>query len=467
MNNVIKIWVITIITVVTALLLPSIITYAEETRYNRDAYVVHIDDEGVEHQVINDMVLNEYNYNIGIRTFTILVYLNDVYSSDYWCAYEVMYNASNSTQNVHYIDDIYRDYEAKAIIKRNLFNFDYQQMPCIEMDCDYYYEFNKETGYDSNMLNDLFQSIINGDEVEGLKTMKGGYVWDEVIGDWVSDDVKYDLEVPQNVKVIIPDDYKYGNYKITWSQTSDFMKQDFYSQVDTEIYIKYYGNALVTYEKVNINDYESPFIYCDKVQNKKNGTVISFDNDTVNKAFYNRNKYLCDLAYDMNYFSDLHKLMYENEIEKLINSISGGIIIDEPDSSDFLIRNVYCDNGVTHYSNYVNIKCHNDGTYQLVELDADVIDDIKDEDHNIEIDNDTDDDFIVEDSPYDEDITNITDYDNIDTDMWQGVKGLLNNLKQFPTYFSKIFSFMPDYVISIFSFSVGAIIVIGLIKAIL
>lgn len=440
MNNIIKIWVITIITVVTALLLPSIITYAEETQYNRDAYVVHIDDEGVEHQAINDMVLNEYNYNIGIRTYTILVYLNDIYSSDYWCAYEVMYNASNSTQNVHYIDDIYRDYEAKAIIKHNLFNADYQQMPCIETDCDYYYEFNKDTGYTYAMLTSLFESIINGDDVPGLKPFKDGYVWDEVIGDWVKDGVKYDLEIVKGIEVTIPDtkivnDMLLEDYVIKWKPSDEFRKEDYFREVETEIYqiqcgrVKEYPWSDWKEFRFEPQLISYPFAYKEYWKGGgNNGEWQAFKD-----AYYN-------------------------------GFLSIGILASSYDTwdidlytSDFLIRYRYLDNNdVMHYSsNFAFVQCKSDGTYTISIPDTDNIDDVEPDSPTIEVPDYTDEIIISKDD--DIEVTNI----------FSTIKALFNTLKDFPTYFGKIFNMFPSWLITLMSFGIGALIIIGILKAVL
>ena len=158
-----------------------------------------------------------------------------------------------------------------------------------------------------------------------------------------------------------------------------------------------------------------------------------------------------------------------NDKEGFYVDISGGSPIREYYTPDFMIRNKYVDSkGQTHYSPFAYVKCKKDGTYQVFEVDGDKIKDyigIDDNDDviidiptdNIEIDTDSD--------IYDGEVI-ITNDDDTKVDLWSRLNSLFTLVSEFPTFFAKVFSFYPNWIVDAIGFGIVSLVLIATLKAI-
>lgn len=444
MNNIIKIWVITIITVVTALLLPSIITYAEETeRQPLDRfYYWHVTNK--------DLGTGELDIHKGwhgydgtdseLKSFSVIMHTN-VYGSGKVPAtvhYCVVYNNTNKDL-VHAFN---KNKYSTQVIKSGKYIIDlvgevmFEPIRIYQSNATYYIDYEDEP----IDIDGFIKSIMGGTIPADTTTLNPDFVWDEELQDYVNPNVKYDLEIVKGIEVTIPDtkivnDMLLEDYVIKWKPSDEFRKEDYFREVETEIYqiqcgrIKEYPWSDWKEFRFEPQLISYPFAYKEYWKGGGNNGEWQAFKDAYYNGFLNIG--ILASSYDT-WDIDLY-------------------------TSDFLIRYRYLDdNNVMHYSsNFAFVQCKSDGTYTISIPDTDDIDDVEPDSPTIEVPDYTDEIIISKDD--DIEVTNI----------FSTIKALFNTLKDFPTYFGKIFNMFPAWLITLMSFGIGALIIIGILKAVL
>lgn len=288
--------------------------------------------------------------------------------------------------------------------------------------------------------NDL---IKNGNEPDNGQT--GGQLTEK---GYEYDKEKYDLEVPLGFDSNTSQNHKYGlftkegllgddkwDYTFKWYQSEDVTKLPSYPDWEVQIELSGFGSFRKILTPWNSTKFETPFLYADKIPNFRNTYSIDFDDWTEIV-----NGYLT-LEYDL--------------------PIDGGGYAYGYNTPNFRLRNVWndTDKGITHYSNWILIQCKKDGTYTTTEINSKDINDkeqLKTEDL---IDNKN------TDSIYDG-VSNDDVADSGKESFLGNVKSFINTIGEVPEFFSKIFSFLPDWCLTFIGFGFTIIVALGVYKMI-
>ena len=440
-NNIIKIWIIVIITTLSAILLPTVIASADDTELS--IYTLYGVTGYRPFQQCSVAYFDSDN-NVQISQFTAGGSVND-----------------NGTYHVFYaLSRFYQHYSKNTILIATPFHLDKasgkfigagtSEIMCIKSGdlalkdimvsgtgFSFYYD-EGEVWTNSNIYTTDTESSVQEyfdkygkEDIDGLTNVQGLF-FDYTIDDWYNPNTIYDLEIVKGVTVSIPDKLDKGDYIIKWQPSDDLKSKDFYRNVQVEITQCIYGRVK-NYEWESWNEYAN--------EKYTHNDVYAY------KGQWNGNINCSDWYYQR--ILDL--------FGKPTGLAMSGYLIHDFDTSDWLIRYKYKDDeGKYHYStNYTYVQCKKDGTYTISIPDTDDKDDITPDIPTIDTDDYTDDIYIS----IDEDITV--------TNIFDTIKSLFNTLKDFPDYFGKIFTMFPAWVTTLLAFGIGAVIIIGLLKAIL
>ena len=456
MDNIIKVWIVTIIITITALLLPTIIANADEERQPLDRFKHwHITNKDLG---TGELDKHEIYYGYDgtddqLKTFSVIAHSNKYGTSERPATvhYAVVYNDTDKSL-VHAFNknqSSTQTIESGGYIKGMVGSVIFDPVRIYSSNATYYIDFEDE----KINIDEFIESIIGGVVPDGTQTLNPNDVWDDDLNKYVDPNANFDLETPKNVKITIPSDFNEGSYHLSWEQSEEFYSKDYASDVEIEIFEKYFGKARIDIVH-EWHKFEIGYNWVPKeIPNKRCEYTLD----------YSRNSHLSN-----NRRYSVYQWLTEIEGSYItIFNVTEDTIPIEFYTNDYLIRNKYTDeNGKVHYSNFVHIMCHNDGYYQLEELDGKTVEEIKKQDSIVLDDEDTTDIRIEGDY----DPTQPIQTENItlgDTDIFQDIKGLFDNLLGFPNYFKKIFGFFPSWILKLITFGIGALITIGILKAIL
>ena len=302
---------------------------------------------------------------------------------------------------------------------RNNLNFDTTDVPKF-----YYYE-EGATLNSQDMFVNAFNAYI------------GGNTSDFIVSDGnitPTKNVKYDLELPLNIKVkqkslidlwIIEfgqDDPLY----FTWEQNDPS-----YTKWTTEIYVSCSGSVKKHWYSIKEEEFETDFIYYTSVDTYKLKYTFDISKDEILDA------YIKEQVGD--YYSASCK-------------------------PKFMFRNSWYDSSssIQHYSNYV----YSDNTtpseaganpeYNSFELDGESIDS-----NGISSDNISD--SIINDSEY-YDGSSSVGADSTTSGAISVLKGVFNDVLQFPDFFKSVLDFLPDTIMTVFGATFIILIGIAFVK---
>ena len=430
MDNIIKVWIVTIIITITALLLPTIIANADDERQPLERFKHwHITNKDLG---TGELDKHEIYYGYDgtddqLKTFSVIAHSNKYGTSERPATvhYAVVYNDTDKPL-VHAFNtnqSSTQTIESGGYIKTVVGSVVFDPVRIYSSNATYYIDFEDE----KINIDEFIQSIIGGVVPDGTKTLNPDLVWDDELLDYVNPKEKYDLEIVKGVSINIGDSLK-DDYIIKWKPSEELQNQEYYRNVKLEVYQIFKGRVKRALWNA-WNDFyfdpylvESPYAY---KESWKGNYIDSDISDLLIRDFMNFND-------TEGYISEFYK-------------------------SDFALRYRYVDeNNVVHYSsNFVYLQCKDDDTYTISVPDTNKTDDITPDVPTIKVDDYTD-DVILEDTD-DIEVTNI----------FTTIKSLFNTLKEFPDYFGKIFNMFPTWIITLISFGIGALITIGILKAIL
>lgn len=261
-------------------------------------------------------------------------------------------------------------------------------------------------------------------------------------GNLIFKDKVYDLEIPLNVRCVHNyvidigpvEMYDNGKTKMTWEQSKGTNVQGW----KTEIYYMQKGSTGKNiWNVVNKPSFETPWFFYDEVWNYLNTTTIN------TLSFKDTDNYLMEtLGYN-----------------PAIKSVS---------KTNYMVRNKYVDetNGITHYSDYVYLQEDSNGNYIASVVSSSELDNIIGDNsifttEDIEINVDTSSDIYLG--------TNVTSSNN-NTSFSGGIsllKGLFEDLKNFPSFLRDMFLFLPDWLITVIAAFIVVLIPLALLKMVL
>lgn len=432
MDKLIKIWVIVIITTVSAILLPTVAFGFDEENYDivesykgvrfarpfPTAQITYMNDDGTVSSKrfemgsnINDngaycgaWALVRVYYYYDKRTVLTLfpIYYDSV--SNNWTGCGSGINVCGMAGDVP-LSTILKGATNIALFK------------------DYGEVWTNSNAYGNDFIYDYF----NNDNTNGVVNTDG-FNFNPDTDEWLPENTVYDLEIVEGLKIAIPSNYNKDYYTLTWKPSTTLQNQPYYKDVELEIY-------------------EIPF---GRVKDKIWDTWSNYGDFW--KFLIGRPK-----AYNEKYkFKQTDFPEFESFVrDTLLNGDNDGYILEEH-TSDLLVRYRYIDdNEVVHYSkNFVYVATNEDGTYKIDVPEDDNLDDIYKDSPDIEQD-------IYQEDPYEPEKPT-TDVDEI----WGSIESLFNMLLDFPKYFARIFGFLPSWVISLIAFGIGAIVVIGIAKVV-
>lgn len=257
--------------------------------------------------------------------------------------------------------------------------------------------------------------------------------------------IKYDLEVPLGFDSNTSQNHKYGlfantgmfdsdkqDYTFKWYQSDNVTKLPSYSDWELQFEISGFGNFRKILTPWDVTKFETPFLFLESIPNFRNTYSTKFED-----------------------WSEIVESYLSNEYDI---PIDGGGYAYAYNTPNFRLRNVWNDNekGITHYSNWILIQCKKDGTYTVTEVNS----------KDIEKDNVKTDDLVDNkktDSIYDG-VSNDDLADNGKESFFGNVKSFLNSIGYVPEFFTKIFSFLPDWCLTFVGFGFTIIVAIGVYK---
>lgn len=295
---------------------------------------------------------------------------------------------------------------------------------------DWFTAHSREFSYMQEFVKNYLQ---NG--AEGIENMDG------VSNGNSNPSTYYDLEPPLDFRIKqkslvdlkIIELGKDSTFYMYWEQSEGVNVQGW----ETEIYYKDKGYTRKNWYSVNKKKYELPWTYYTSVPNYKNKYTFNYEKVPIPQSLIDK------LGYKP----------YEQVTTKL----------------DFMIRNKCIDSdGNIHYSNYVYIDNLNgsgsDGSdmdYVATEIDGSSLD-------NEGMSNDNIDKNIVSDSDYyiNTDVSGNSSYNDV-ASAFSILKSISNDLKEFPSFFSSFFSFIPSQYVYALSAMIILLIAVAFIKAII
>ena len=299
-----------------------------------------------------------------------------------------------------------------------------------------YYEF---TTLDE--MNKKIKEVNNGDK-SNLDDGKEGTLGEN---GFEFSKIKYDLEVPLGFDSNTSQNHKYGlfantgmfdsdkqDYTFKWYQSENVTKLPSYRDWELQFEISGFGNFRKILTPWDVTKFETPFLFLDSIPNFRNTYSTKFED-----------------------WSEIVESYLSNEYDI---PIDGGGYAYAYNTPNFRLRNVWNDNekGITHYSNWILIQCKKDGTYTVTEVNS----------KDIEQDNVKTDDLVDNkktDSIYDG-VSNDDVADNGKESFFGNVKSFLNSIGYVPEFFTKIFSFLPDWCLTFVGFGFTIIVAISVYK---
>lgn len=258
-----------------------------------------------------------------------------------------------------------------------------------------------------------------------------------------SKNILYDLEVPLNFKIKqkslvdlgIFEMGKDSTFYLYWEQSDNLNTNGW----KTEIYFKEKGKAKKHWYSLNWTKYECKWHFFSDTDNYKN--KFTFNVEKITQT-------------DDEIKEQVGFKPYETSVTKL----------------DFMIRNKYYDEstGIMHYSNYVYLDNSNGSgssgssmDYNGYEINGEEVDKSDLDDGNISNNRVTD-----SDSYNGSNVSGDTSSNDV-TSAISILKSISNDIKEFPSFFSNFFSFIPDHFVYALSALIVATIAIAFIKAVL
>lgn len=326
--------------------------------------------------------------------------LTDYYDENYTLGCYELFNINNELDGYIYY------------LNSNFSIMEYMTMNYIEFETNgpKYYYFESDA--------DLYSSDTY---VKVLNALLSGGLSDFVVTDGsISKISNYTLEPPLNIQV---SNQNQKNIKITWEQSDGIDVSNWY----TEFYIQQTG----TYKKSFFSSkkkFDTDFIYFDNVLNH----------------------------YKIFKFNALSLKNTENYLKELLTDLPQVQVLEK---TNIMMRNVFDDGkGNIYYSDYVYLFQDENYDYIANEIDGETFD--KDGLSSSNIDSNIKTDSEIYDN------SNIND---ISDEMSNGnaigiMKGLLNDVKDFPQFIYEFFSFMPSEIFLALSAFLIILIPIALIK---
>ena len=254
-ENIITVWVVTIILVITSLLLPTITTYANDED-NRFYMCVNYSEDGIPKKVERYPYFNGTSKDLK---FIKILFKTNNYNGNGKVAFSqigVLVNPTDSPLEYYYSKN------DKSTIGANSFAWISNAPDIISPMCftssnsHYYVDLGNEkfTGaLFEQYCNDICMNNIISDNV---KKISDDLVWDEDIQDFINPNIKYDLEIVKGVKVTIPECYIHSTwhemednittndeYVIRWEPSEDLISKSFYRHIEVEITQIHFGSV--------------------------------------------------------------------------------------------------------------------------------------------------------------------------------------------------------------------------------
>lgn len=277
----------------------------------------------------------------------------------------------------------------------------------------------------------------NDDEIKSLlndlaKWIIGGKIGNPPNGIVIENNFVVDLEPPLNVKLDgLTADFLENKspLKINWEQSNIDL-----TGWETEFYVKQFGRCKKTIFN-EWKDYQSSWKL----------------HKTLTTAEYVSSQYR---YYEWKWYDEWSKKLSQTAILSVLYDGKEGGYVDEVFTPDFKIRNKYTDfSGKIHYSRFIYVKCKKDGTYSISELDNSVTD--KD-----------DDEIIAPDQNYynPDNVLKEDDWlSNGNTSFFSILKDMVRNIQNLPDFMSKMFSFLPNWIIGFIATVIGFIVLLRIL----
>ena len=325
------------------------------------------------------------------------------------------------------------------VINPSGINYHGQTKVCQTSDINYYVKFKNVSSFQDDYLNYLRHYAETGEFSEATIDIKNGN-WED--GE-PSKNILYDLEVPLNFKIKqkslvdlgIFEMGKDSTFYLYWEQSDNLNTNGW----KTEIYFKEKGKAKKHWYSLNWTKYECKWHFFSDTDNYKN--KFTFNVEKITQT-------------DDEIKEQVGFKPYETSVTKL----------------DFMIRNKYYDEstGIMHYSNYVYLDNSNGSgssgssmDYNGYEINGEGVDKSDLDDGNISNNRVTD-----SDSYNGSNVSGDTSSNDV-TSAISILKSISNDIKEFPSFFSNFFSFIPDHFVYALSALIVATIAIAFIKAVL
>ena len=301
------------------------------------------------------------------------------------------------------------------VINPSGINYHGQTKVCQTSDINYYVKFKNVSSFQDDYLNYLRHYAETGEFSEATIDIKNGN-WED--GE-PSKNILYDLEVPLNFKIKQKSLVDLGIFEMGKDSTFYLYWEHWYS--------------------LNWTKYECKWHFFSDTDNYKN--KFTFNVEKITQT-------------DDEIKEQVGFKPYETSVTKL----------------DFMIRNKYYDEstGIMHYSNYVYLDNSNGSgssgssmDYNGYEINGEGVDKSDLDDGNISNNRVTD-----SDSYNGSNVSGDTSSNDV-TSAISILKSISNDIKEFPSFFSNFFSFIPDHFVYALSALIVATIAIAFIKAVL
>lgn len=330
-------------------------------------------------------------------------------------------------------------YMFQNVINPSGINYTGKTKVCHTSDIAYYVKFNNVSTFQDDILKYIRHYAETGEFSEATIDIKNGN-WED--GE-PSKNILYDLEVPLNFKIKqkslvdlgIFEMGKDSTFYLYWEQSDNLNTNGW----KTEIYFKEKGKAKKHWYSLNWTKYECKWHFFSDTDNYKN--KFTFNVEKITQT-------------DDEIKEQVGFKPYETSVTKL----------------DFMIRNKYYDEstGIMHYSNYVYLDNTNGSgssgssmDYNGYEINGEEVDKSDLDDGNISNNRVTD-----SDSYNGSNVSGDTSSNDV-TSAISILKSISNDIKEFPSFFSNFFSFIPDHFVYALSALIVATIAIAFIKAVL
>lgn len=330
-------------------------------------------------------------------------------------------------------------YMFQNVINPSGINYTGKTKVCHTSDIAYYVKFNNVSTFQDDILKYIRHYAETGEFSEATIDIKNGN-WED--GE-PSKNILYDLEVPLNFKIKqkslvdlgIFEMGKDSTFYLYWEQSDNLNTNGW----KTEIYFKEKGKAKKHWYSLNWTKYECKWHFFSDTDNYKN--KFTFNVEKITQT-------------DDEIKEQVGFKPYETSVTKL----------------DFMIRNKYYDEstGIMHYSNYVYLDNSNGSgssgssmDYNGYEINGEEVDKSDLDDGNISNNRVTD-----SDSYNGSNVSGDTSSNDV-TSAISILKSISNDIKEFPSFFSNFFSFIPDHFVYALSALIVATIAIAFIKAVL